>query len=626
MCLTFVGTLMLSMPAVTNIAVGDQPAAAKQESLDGIIASCQAAKSQFHPLTKEDLKSVKTELTEALAKLDAKLQSAGENGRQWREFLLWDTLQKELQKDEFPNLDNLNKVYDRYNSGNEGLRLVWFVDVQSALSRLSALTNAVNIPQMKDYYERTMDKLAGQLQAYAAKPSTENAVAISDSLTWLKNARQAPEIITAVERNFGYPNLYGEASAEFVQAAVGEPIDENTPICDNILGTSLSGTGHTVGQTTAELIPDANMGIIDTMLFATTYSTTVGSHGPVCIYTNGTTCIGACKRLWINQYGFCSYPAVSNAVTQTCINDIQAQRKIVERIAWKRAGQQKAEAECIASQHAQLRVNKRVDDQAAETLDKAQQNFTNKFRNPLVDHKLFPEQLQFSTDPQALRVVSMEVGNSLLAAPTPPPSAISADMVLRVHESLINNFALDALGGMTVNEDNFQKSIVDMFGKLPEKMKRDENLPPWIITFARQQPISVTFSDGGFKILIRGTQFINGDNSCGDMDITVVYDKFEKTETGFKAIRQGDIQYVFYDEKHKPKKENLTPREVAIKRLMSQRFSKIFEPELVGKGLTFTGKLEKVGKMQPVEIQSHDGWLTIAWKRTQAEVKDVKAE
>ncbi len=80
-CLTVAGTLLLSMPAVTNIAVGDQPVAAKQESLEGIIAACQEAKTQFRPLTKEDLKSVKAELVEALARLDAKLKSAGDNGR-----------------------------------------------------------------------------------------------------------------------------------------------------------------------------------------------------------------------------------------------------------------------------------------------------------------------------------------------------------------------------------------------------------------------------------------------------------------------------------------------------------------------------------------------------------------
>ncbi len=67
----------------------------------------------------------------------------------------------------------------------------------------------------------------------------------------------------------------------------------------------------------------------------------------------------------------------------------------------------------------------------------------------------------------------MQIGNSLLAAPTPPPSAIKTDMVLRVHESLINNFALDALGGMTVNEDNFQKALIDMFPT--RRNETDEN-------------------------------------------------------------------------------------------------------------------------------------------------------
>ena len=636
-CLIVAGTLLLSMPAVTNIAVGDQPVAAKQESLEGIIAACQEAKSQFHPLTKEDLKSVKAELVEPLARLDAKLKSAGDNGREWREFLLWDTLQKELQKEDFPNSDNLKKVHDRYTSGNEGMRLLWFVDVQSVLSRLCALTNAINIPQMKNYHERTLDKLAGQLQTYAVKPTTENALAVSESICWLKNARQAPELIAAVQRYFGHPNLYGEASEEFVEAAVGDSVDENTAICDNILGTSISGTGHTVGQTTAKLIPDASLGIIDTLLFATTYSTSVGSHGPVCIYTNGTTCIGACKRLWINEYGFSSCPAVSNAVTQTCINDIQARRRIVERIAWKKAGQQKSAAECIASQHAQQRVNRRVDDQAAESLDKAQQNFTDKFRNPLCEHKLFPEQLQFSTDPQALRVVSMQIGNSLLAAPTLPPSAIKTDIVLRVHESLINNFALDALGGMTVNEDNFQKTLDEMYPipdkdkrdenqqspnagqgqkplRLRDKMKRDENQPPWTITFATRQPISVTFSDESFKIVIRGTKFINGDKSCDDMDITAVY-KIEKSDTGFKAVRQGEIQ-IF-----PPGRQQVGGKDQAIRTLLAKRFSKIFEPEIIGEGFFFSGKLEKVGKMLPVDVQSHDGWLTIAWRRAQADQK-----
>jgi hypothetical protein len=609
--LTLAAILILSTSAATNIAAGDQPVENKQ-SLDSLIAACQDAKSQFRPLTQDDLKSAKDELVAALDKLDPRLKADGPNGDDWRKFLLWDELQQELRKDGPMNQAVLNRVCERYAAGNEGLGLVWFIDVRNALWRLLKVQDAIGNAKTKTTYEAILDNLGNNLKSFAAKPTTENTLAISESIRWLQIRSQAPELVQAVEKQFSQPNFYGEASADFVAAAVAQPVDENTPICDNIMGTAISGSGHTVGRTTGELLPDPNVGIIDTLLFTTTYSSTVGSHPPVCIFSTGTTCISARKRIWVNEYGVFSYPSVSNAVTHTCINDIQANRAIIERAAWKRAAQQKPSAECIASQHAEARANKRVDDQAAESLDKAQQDYIKKYRQPMLDHKVFPDKLQVSTDKEALQTVSMEVGSARLAAPAPPPSPMKTDLALRVHESMINNFALDALGGMTINEDGFQQSFLGTFGKLPEKMKRDENQPPWVITFATRQPISVSFSDGGFKILVRGTQFINGNNSCDDTDVVVTY-KIEKTDSGFKAIRQGDVQIL-------PKgKLQVGGQGEGVRSLLRKRFEKIFEPEILGKGFAFSGKLEKLGKMLPVDVQSSDGWLSIAWHRAGAE-------
>jgi hypothetical protein len=608
-CLALVGTLLLSIPAAMNIAHGDEPVPAKQDSIDRIIAAGLDAKSHFRPLTNEDFKLVKIELVEAVARLDARLKEDGPNGQKWREFLLWDALQKELQQEGMPNRDRLTEVYKRYASGNEGLALVWFSDVQSSLQRMLMVMGAVDNPQIKVLHDQTLDKLAERLKTYSSKPNTEDARDISESVRWLINARQAPELVEAVQRHFNHPNLYAEVSADLVAAGLGEPVDDTAPICDYIMGTDVSGTGHTVGQTTAELIPDAQHGLIDTLLFATTHSTTVGLHGPVCIYSDGTTNIGACKRLWFNEYGIFSYPAVSNAVTRTTITDIQAKRRIIEKMAWKKAGKQKGAAEQVAAQHAEQRVNDRVDKQAAESLDKAQKDFTEKFRRPLCEHKLFPEQLLFNTDKQAIHIVSLQTGNSRIAAPTPPPTAVQADLVLRVHESMINNSALDALGGMTVHEEKFQEAVVKMLGKLPEKMKSlEEDHEPWAITFARRQPISVTFADDGFIVTLRGAEYFKGENSYPAMDVTASY-KIEKSADGFKFVRQGDIQIL------PPGRQQVGGKEQIIRKLLMRRFSKVFEPEMKAEGFVFTGKWEKVGKMLPVDVQSRDGWLTIAWQR-----------
>ncbi len=91
------------------------------------------------------------------------------------------------------------------------------------------------------------------------------------------------------------------------------------------------------------------------------------------------------------------------------------------------------------------------------------------------------------------------------------------------------------------------------------------------------------------------------------MDITVVY-KIVKTDAGFKAVRQGDIQI------SPPGRQQVGGKDEIIRNLLAKRFSKIFEPEIIGEGFFFNGNLKKVGKMLPIEVQSNDGWLTIAWR------------
>ena len=122
-----------------------------------------------------------------------------------------------------------------------------------------------------------------------AKPTTEDALVISESVRWLEDARQVPALVRAIQRHFVQPNLLGEMSPAVLGAGIAEPVDDTTPIRDCILGTDIYGTAHTVGQTSVELSPDPDLGVIDTLFFGTTTSDNVGYHGPVTIYSSSTT-------------------------------------------------------------------------------------------------------------------------------------------------------------------------------------------------------------------------------------------------------------------------------------------------------------------------------------------------
>jgi hypothetical protein len=279
-------------------------------------------------------------------------------------------------------------------------------------------------------------------------------------------------------------------------------------------------------------------------------------------------------------------------------------------MAWKRAGKQQSQAECIASSHAEQRLNERIDQQAAEPLDRANQQYLEKYRKPFGDRNLLPQLLRFSTTERALGVLGLQAGGGKVGAPNaPPPVVEGADMKLQLHESAINNLAFDALAGRTVYEEKVQATAKKTLGKLPERLKGDEDGKPWAITFAPRQPVEVTLADNGFKVTINGVKFYKGNDYCDATTVSARY-KIENAPEGFKAIRQGPVTVT-------PAGENpdTGATQTATRILLKKRFEKIFEPEFVGKGLELSGRWKAAGKLMPIQVECRDGWVVLGWKR-----------
>jgi len=610
-CFLAVACAIIIFTTTTYVICADAPVTLP--SIKELPAACQKAKAEFRPLSDVDVQRAKDLLAGAIDRLDARLSKAGPNGDDWRKFLKLAELRNDLRENKLPD----QAALPPFVSGHEGLELVWFVDVQQALQNYLSTALAVKNPQVfRAFFDDKLDKLTASLERYISKPTTDDAAVISESLSSLAQAGQVPALVAAVKHHYVHPNLIGQISAAVIGAGIVEPVDDTQSIRDCILGTDIHGTAHTVGQKSVELPADPDHGLLDTIFFGTTRSDNVGYNGPVTIYSVGTTRLAACKRLWIDETGLSSYPGVSNAVTDVQICNIQSNkgRRIVERVAWKRAGQQQGEAAEIASRHAETRLNGRVDQEAADPLDRANQAYVDKLYRPFTERKLFPQMLHFSTAPAAITLTSLQAGgDKLAAAGSPPPVVEEAEMSLRLHESAVNNLCFDALAGRTVYEEKVQATVTSALGHLPEKMKSNEDGAPWAITFAPRQPISVTFADDGFRITIRGVQFQKGDDVAKNMNISAAY-KIEKAPQGFKLLRQGKIQVA-------PTTERKSAQQVTVGVLLEKRFAKIFEPEILAQGLELPGKWKAAGKLMPILVVCRDGWLTIGWKRSTAAPK-----
>jgi hypothetical protein len=287
---------------------------------------------------------------------------------------------------------------------------------------------------------------------------------------------------------------------------------------------------------------------------------------------------------------------------------------MIERIAWKRADRQKCEAEAIASEHAQERMNARMDQMTLEQLTQANDQYYENFRGPLAERGLFPQDLHFSSTSQQIAVAAVGAKSLQLAAfaASPLQSDSQADLSALVHETMINNFAQNALGGMVLHEDEVRAVATRMLGKTPPELKSDEDREPWGIAFADQLPISVRLGDNTIDITVRGQKYFQGDSPRPGMNVTAHY-KLVGSGEAVKAVRQGDLEIVPPDG-HK----QLSGRETATKRAVQRRFEKIFHQEVIPESFVLTGNWAKVGKMVPIQLSFRDGWLAVGWKAVAA--------
>lgn len=419
----------------------------------------------------------------------------------------------------------------------------------------------------------------------------------------------SPAVAQNVRPPVDRPNLTIQTSADFISAISAEDIDENDPhFTDNILGTSISGTTHTIGKRTAVLIDSPNRALMEIQMRGTTTSQTVGLHPPVTIYSSGTTQFTGALRVAMDPEGFIASCPAAWACTHTCINNICiCGGRLVQRIATKRVYQSKSEAEGIASQHAQQRVNDRIKSNSVEGLAKQNQGYQDKLIRPLARWGAVPE-LHYSSTPAALFITARESAPDQPGAPNAPPEIAGNPMLgLRVHESFINNMTAKTLGGRRISREEFVKGYKDIFLQDPPGEKADEEHDKhWTITFAKEQPVNVHFADNGFSIALNATRFTST-NPDTDIDYPWTISADYKID-GRQAKRIGDI-------KVEAKGGKPTQRAVDRGKLL-HRFENMFKETFEFQGLEFQKvPFSKVGKLVSSQLSSDQGWLTVGWNK-----------
>ncbi len=568
------------------------------------------AKSGFEPVSASDVAAAKSKLQSKLDALQSLLSNGSdENEQAWKDYLRWEDLQTQLSA-ETPDMRTLEEIYLKFKGSYAGLDKKQVISARQALRNYINLAYFAQVDKYQQQFDMQLKTLADAVKRYTDSASGDDAQAIGAILGWLEQGNQVPTAVKSIRNKLDRPNMYASVSRELIASGIRRNVDQVNPVHEYILGTNVRGTARMVGDVDVNLVPSRDKGLVELTLTGTVTSDNVGVNGPATIYSTGFSTIGASKLLTVDQDGLTPSSAVAKACTSTTFNAICAKLRLVQKIATKRAYQQKSQAEAIASQRTETRIEGRFDDETKDLVADANTRLQEKLYRPLLGRDEFPDTVNVSTTSSHLNLEVMQASQSQLAAPSPAPATQdkAADLTLKLHESIVNNYGETFLAGVKLTDERLVEILKERDAEIPEELAITPDTDPWSITFDYKSPIQVTFDNDTVKIGIRGRQFTRGDNEVNrTIAISADY-KIEKGETGTLLTRTGDVVVDF------PTQERLGPLDLTAKTFLRKKFEAVFKQEIVGEGIKLEGELAKAGTLKISSLSVTPGWFVGSWR------------
>jgi hypothetical protein len=583
--------------------------------------AARAAAQAPLPTGQSEVRDARSHLEQASRSLDRFLSGAPpDQEARWKSYLAWQQLEDYLREGGDEPNRQLQTTFVQLFSGHPGLELPPFVAVRRALQRYLYLRALQGNPQASRQISGQLESLASALEAYNDQPSALAVHEIARQVDWLRRLGQVPALAAEIRGAYRRPNLHVRVSEALVSRAVTDAVNERTPVDEMILGTRVRGTGDTVGRVSANLLPGSDRSHIELVLTGTTFANTIGTQGPVRIYSRSTTSIAARKRLTLTGGESAgpalrgSDPAQVSCQTSSQILDIVPRpglgARLVERVAWRRAGEQLPLVQQIAARRAERRVAQMMERRVQATLQQFGQRLADDLERPLRRRGLLPESLGFRSTDQELLIDARLCNPAQLAAVQSPPAFSGADLIVQLHESFVNNVAEQGLAGLTLTDARVAELVRELTGSVPEELELSEDKSPWSMSFDWSQPFTATFRDRQLTLAVRGRQFTSGENTLiKTMQIAARYD-MSVADSGIQLVRDGDIEVTFPGRSSR----RLNSSDLFFKTLMQKKFAGLFRPRIVGEGIALTGRWSRLGTLRLVRFLSREGWLSLGWR------------
>jgi hypothetical protein len=458
-----------------------------------------ASRGDYDPASLEGrLAELRAEMRNRAQQLESTLGTDSEFAQSWKQYLRWENLEPHLSdevKITREQLANLDRVLKRFRANRPGLELPVFLQTTEAISDYRALfawhelVKQVGSRSRKKYkpadlqrrvYIAQLQGLQKALTQHQEAATVGTTATIGETLGLLEQLQQSPQMVAAIRGRFVQPNVLAHLSQSAIDQFARRPVGESQQVRDVILGAQIRGTADTTGELTFTTEPAGDHVALKATIVGNIQSNTKAYKKPVVVTSRGNTAFVSTAKVLISDDQFLTLPACTSASTDNTVCSIcktggDFGRRLIEKIAWKKVRESKSQSEVIAARKAEKKVSAKFDKQVGEAIYQARQNYDEKFRMPLIRTGMFPEQMDFSSTGDAIKIQTMLASHEQISTPAAAMEfEETSDFSLKIHETAVNNFLPLLLGGLEVQQDS-EAEPPQIKGDVPHWLKKLAN-------------------------------------------------------------------------------------------------------------------------------------------------------
>ncbi len=570
---------------------------------------------QYEPNREDLLGHKKAQIDQALQGLEAFLRPGGQQVvAGWKEYLAWQALQAELALPR-PDPALLAGALLNLRCNQAGLEHGPFIAVRDSLQEYLATVQFRCPRDPQAALDEAVRRLQELLVRYEQAPTRADARAIASLLACLqRSGPSARQAAAAIRAEYDRPNALVRVSQRFLAHMMPREIDERqTAIQETHSRVSTRGFAVTRLEAKGQLVPDDQQGTVDIQIHAITRAPrTISTAGPVTVYGSFVARTDVRKRLSIEEEGLSFRPARANGSASVAIQDVVADRRIIEWIAERRANRRLPEAEDDISQSSARQVRETIDHEVERVLVNANRVYYNDFRNPMLRYGAFPEKFSLSSSSDFLQLVIKVAKSAQLGAPTALPELDPEhDLGFAMHASFFENFAELSLAGKSIADNQWLNFMGTLTGDEPRPLWVHDRSKPWSFTFADRYPILVRLDNDQFTVTACGQRVTRGETQITRrIEVAATYRAIH-TPDGVAFIRQGNLQAGWSDGSDS---QNAQHQEMLG--FVGRKFQGILQPAIYFDAFVppAGSQFAKLRDFQVAEFAFQDDWVTIGFQ------------